>query len=283
MNKLIDGKAIAEQILKKTAQKVKELKKKKIIPRLGIVFVGNDRASEIYIKKKTEAAENIGISYNIFHFKKGLMSLPEMVKALKYLQKTRKLTGLIIQLPVPDKLYTSAVFNAVAPDIDVDCLTDINLGKLIMNTHTITPPTAGAVMEILKNLHINLVGKNVCLVGMGILVGKPLANILINARASVTTCNSKTKNIKQKCLDADIIISGVGKPNLIRGDMVKKGAIVIDTGISFVKNKVVGDVNVPEVLKKASYVTPTPGGVGPITVALLLHNTVLCAQKKIKK
>jgi methylenetetrahydrofolate dehydrogenase (NADP+)/methenyltetrahydrofolate cyclohydrolase len=127
-----------------------------------------------------------------------------------------------------------------------------------------------------------LVGKNVCIVGMGILVGKPLANLLINARASVTTCNSKTKNLKQKCLAADIIVSGVGKKNLIRGNMVKKGAIVIDSGISFENGKLSGDVNVNEVLKNAKFVTPTPGGVGPITVALLLYNTVLCAEKNQK-
>jgi methylenetetrahydrofolate dehydrogenase (NADP+)/methenyltetrahydrofolate cyclohydrolase len=180
---------------------------------------------------------------------------------------------------VPEELYTAELFNTIHPSIDVDCLTDANLGKLVMNTQRIQPPTAGAIMEILKSLKVNLIGKNVCVIGMGILVGKPLANLLINARASVTTCNSKTKDIEKKCLEADIIISGVGKPNLVKGTMIKKGAIVIDAGVSIVKNKTYGDVKVEEVLKKARFVTPTPGGVGPVTVALLLYNTVMCAKK----
>lgn len=278
MGTLIDGKIIAERILNETAQKVSNLKKKNITPRLGVILIGDDKSSVVYIRKKQEAAEKIGIQFELFRFSTTI-DLSEIVKEINTIQKGKKLTGLIIQLPVPEPLYTSALFNAVKPEIDVDCLTDVNLGRLIMNTQTIQPPTAGAVMKILKELKVDLVGKNICIIGMGILVGRPLANILINARASVTTINSKTSDIKQKCLMADIIISGVGKPNMVQGDMIKKGAIVIDTGISFVEGRLTGDVNVEEVLKQASYVTPTPGGVGPITVATLLYNTALCAEK----
>ena len=149
-----------------------------------------------------------------------------------------------------------------------------------MNTHHTTPPTPGAVITILEELAVELRGKNVTIIGTGALVGKPLAIILMNKGASVTTCNSKTKNIKEKCLAADIIVTGVGKKDLLRDDMVSAGAIVIDTGIAFENGKVYGDVNVAEVAEKAAFVTPTPGGVGPITVALLLWNTVLCAEKK---
>lgn len=282
MLKLIDGKKIAEKILLKTAEKVVRLKEKNSPPHLGVILIGNDKASEMYIKKKEEAAKKIGINFHLFRFPTTI-SKEKIINEIKLIQNNNTLTGLIIQLPVPEHLYVSEVLNAVDSSIDIDCLTDINLGKLIMNTFTIEPPTAGGVMTVLRELKINLVGKNICLVGMGILVGKPLANLLINARASVTTCNSKTKNLQKKCFQADIIVSGVGKRNLIRGNMIKKGAVVIDTGISFLKNKVVGDVNIAEAVKKARCVTPTPGGIGPITVALLLYNTAVCAEKLLSK
>jgi methylenetetrahydrofolate dehydrogenase (NADP+)/methenyltetrahydrofolate cyclohydrolase len=281
MRKLIDGKKIAEKILAETAKKVLALKKKNITPKLGVILIGNDKASLMYDTMKGKAAQKIGIDFDLHRFSTTI-TLAALVDKIRKIQEDTNLSGLIIQLPVPERLYKPELLNAVNPKIDVDCLTDVNLGKLVMNTQTIQPPTAGAVLKILEELNVDLVGKNVCIVGMGILVGKPLANLLINARASVTTCNSKTKNLKQKCLAADSIVSGVGKKNLIRGNMVKKGAIVIDSGISFENGKLSGDVNVNEVLKNAKFVTPTPGGVGPITVALLLYNTVLCAEKNQK-
>ena len=190
------------------------------------------------------------------------------------------MSGLIIQLPLPEHLYTPEVLNTIRPDADVDCLTDANLGKLIMKTNTLLPPTPGAVLTIIENLKIKLPGKNVTIVGMGALVGKPLAIMMVNEGASVTTCNSRTKNIKAKCLGADIIVTGVGKKYLLTGDMAPQGAVVIDTGIAFENGKVFGDVNVAEVKESAAYVTPTPGGVGPITVARLMLNTVLMAEQK---
>jgi methylenetetrahydrofolate dehydrogenase (NADP+)/methenyltetrahydrofolate cyclohydrolase len=282
MQKLIDGKKIAEKILAETAKKVLTLKKKNITPKLGVVLIGNDPSSETYVRRKQAAAEKIGVKFELHRFSNSIKN-SKIIEEIKKIQTGNNLSGLIIQLPVPEKLYTPELFNVVNHTIDVDCLTDVNLGKLVMNTKTIQPPTAGAVLKILEELNVDLVGKNVCIVGMGILVGKPLANLLINARASVTTCNSKTKNLKQKCLAADIIVSGVGKKNLIHGNMVKKGAIVIDSGISFENGKLSGDVNVNEVLKNAKFVTPTPGGVGPITVALLLYNTVVCAERNEKR
>jgi methylenetetrahydrofolate dehydrogenase (NADP+)/methenyltetrahydrofolate cyclohydrolase len=282
MQKLIDGKKIAEKILAETAKKVLTLKKKNITPKLGVVLIGNDPSSETYVRRKQAAAEKIGVKFELHRFPNSIKN-SKIIEEIKKIQTGNNLSGLIIQLPVPEKLYTPELFNVVNHTIDVDCLTDVNLGKLVMNTKTIQPPTAGAVLKILEELNVDLVGKNVCIVGMGILVGKPLANLLINARASVTTCNSKTKNLKQKCLAADIIVSGVGKKNLIHGNMVKKGAIVIDSGISFENGKLSGDVNVNEVLKNAKFVTPTPGGVGPITVALLLYNTVVCAERNEKR
>ena len=282
MGQLIDGKAIAKKIRTSIAQEVKKLKKKNIKPKLGVILVGKDKPSQTYVNKKQQAAETIGIGFVLKNFP-STISKNKLISEIKQLQKKEKLSGLIIQLPLPEKLYTSEVINAVDPSIDVDCLTDTNIGKLVMHTNYIFPPTPFAVITILKELNFNLVGKNITIVGMGALVGKPLAIILSNAGASVTTCNSRTRDTKEKCLMADIIVTGVGKKDLLRANMVKTGAIVIDTGIVFENGKMYGDANQEEVLPKANYFTPTPGGVGPITVALLLQNTVLCAKQNSKK
>lgn len=279
MGKLIDGLAIAEKIKKETAIEVKKLKKKGITPKLGVILVGNHKPSETYVRKKQQAAETVGIEFTLKRFP-ATISSKKLIEEVKKTQANEKLSGLIIQLPLPEKLYTPDVLNAVNPAIDVDCLTDANIGKLVMQTNFIFPPTPYAVIKILKEIKSEIAGKNITIIGMGALVGKPLAIILANEGASVTTCNSRTKNIQGKCLSADIIVTGVGKKNLLRGDMVKKGAIVIDTGIVFENGKMYGDVNREEVLKKASHLTPTPGGVGPITVSLLLANTATCAKRQ---
>lgn len=278
MTQLIDGIKIAEKIYSQLKEEVKKLKKKKITPKLGVILVGNHKPSETYVRKKEQAALAAGIGFTLKRFKADI-SEKKLTEEIKKIQATEKLSGLIIQLPLPEKLYTPVILNAVNPNIDVDCLTDANIGKLVMRTNYLFPPTPYAVITILNELKQKIAGKNITIIGMGALVGKPLAIILANEGASVTTCNSRTKNITQKCLDADIIVTGVGKKDLLRGKMVKKGAIVIDTGIVFDKGKMFGDVNREEVLKKASHLTPTPGGVGPITVALLLANTVACAKK----
>lgn len=278
---LIDGYHIAESILQKTKRQVALLQKKKITPHLGVVFVGNDDRSAVYIRKKGEAAQEIGIKFSLFSFKENI-SEKKLIAEIQAIQKKQKLTGLIVQLPLPEHLYTPHILNAIDPKIDVDCLTHENLGKLIMKWGELLPPTPAAALEILHSLKVELPGKKVVLLGAGALVGKPLSILLMNARATVSVCNSATPNLKKMCKDADIIITGVGKKDLIGGNMVKRGAIVIDAGICLEEGKIYGDVTVKEVSKKA-LVTPTPGGVGPITVAKLLSNTVLCAQKKFDK
>ncbi|MBI5729088.1 MAG: bifunctional 5,10-methylenetetrahydrofolate dehydrogenase/5,10-methenyltetrahydrofolate cyclohydrolase [Candidatus Magasanikbacteria bacterium] len=279
MGMLIDGKAIAEKINQDTLKMIKKLQAKGINPRLEVILVGNDKASAMYDRMKGAAAEKLDIGFEL-HQLPITTKAPELIKKIKTIQERASLSGLIIQLPLPEHLYIPEVLNTIRPDVDVDCLTDVNLGKLIMKTNSLVPPTPGAVLTILDDLKVKLAGKNVTIVGMGALVGKPLAIMMINEGASVTTCNSRTTNIKAKCLGADIIVTGVGEKYLLGGDMVPKNAIVIDTGISFENGKVFGDVNVPKVKDRAAYVTPTPGGVGPITVALLLFNTVLCAEQK---
>lgn len=279
---LIDGRHIADVLLKKTAAEVTVLKQLGVVPKLAVVLVGNDKPSQKYVKMKKDAAERVGIDFDLVHLPADI-DKKTIISTIKTLQADLTLSGLMIQLPLPEPLFTTDVLNVIDPDKDVECLTDVNLGKLVMKTNNLTPPTAGSVMHILDELQVDLKGKNVTIMGTGVLVGKPLAIMMMNKEASVTTCNVYTKNIKEKCLEADIIITGVGKKDILRGDMVKPSAIVIDTGISFEGNKVYGDVHMEEVAPIASHITPTPGGVGPVTVSHLLWNTVLCAKMKRQK
>jgi methylenetetrahydrofolate dehydrogenase (NADP+)/methenyltetrahydrofolate cyclohydrolase len=272
----IDGKAIADTILAKARERVRAFARP---VKLAVVLVGDDKPSHTYVRKKGEAAHAIGIDFHLEQIPASA-STADVQNAISRIQNDEAISGLIVQLPLPNHIDTQAVQNTIRPDIDVDCLTDKNLGKLVMNTQAFLPPTPGAVMSILEQVKVDLAGANVTIVGVGPLVGKPLAIIMMNERASVTTVNSQTRDTKEKCLMADIIITGVGKKNILRGDMVSTGAIVIDTGVSFEDGEMSGDVNVSEVEKVAAYVTPTPGGVGPVTVARLLFNTVLCAEAR---
>lgn len=281
MGELIDGQAIAKKIRLQTAKRAAELKKQGLTPKLAVILVGDNKPSQTYVRKKGQAATQIGLDFNLYELPENI-SQADLIAKINEIQTDDKLSGLIVQLPLPEHLYVTDVLNAINPKLDVDCLTDANLGKLVMKTNYLVPPTPGAVMSILHELKVDLVGKNVNIIGVGALVGKPLAIMMMNERASVTTCNSATKDTKAKCLAADIIITGVGKKDIIRAEMVKPGAIVIDAGVCFVEGKMYGDVNVKEVLTKAAYVTPTPGGVGPITVARLLKNTVICAERNNK-
>jgi methylenetetrahydrofolate dehydrogenase (NADP+)/methenyltetrahydrofolate cyclohydrolase len=281
MGQLIDGKFIAEKIRLDVAKKTKQLKRQGINPKLGVILVGDHKPSLTYIRKKQEAAEQAGIGFVLNKYPTNI-SKTALISEIKKFQTKEKLSGLIIQLPLPERLYAPEILNSVCPDIDVDCLNEENIGKLVMKTNFIYPPTPLAAITVLDYLKIDTAGKNITIIGTGALVGKPLAIIFANKGATVTTCNSKTKNLKEKCLTADIIITGVGKKDILRGDMVGKGAVVIDTGISYENRKMYGDANREEVLKKAAFLTPTPGGIGPITVSLLLQNTITCAQRNNK-
>ncbi len=275
---IINGKAIAAKIEADVKARVAKLKKKGKKVRLDVILVGENRASETYVHRKQEAALRVGIDFHL-HTLPVDITKNTLIKKIKSAQKGS--SGLLIQLPLPEELYTPEILNSIDPDIDVDCLTHENLGRLVTQDGFITPPTPAAALEVLRDLKVNLSGKNITIIGMGALVGKPLAIMMVNEGASVTTCNSRTANIKEKCLGADVIITGVGKKDILRGDMVKPGAIVIDTGFVFENGKLMGDVNFDEVKNVADFITPTPGGVGPITVARLLLNTVICAERKL--
>jgi len=276
MTKIIDGKKIAQKILNEVKLEISKLDFK---PKLAVIFVGADKPSKTYIKRKKEAAEYAGVNFEIYSFSNKI-SKDELITSIKKIQKDQNIAGMIVQLPLPEPLYTSDVLNAVDPSIDVDCLTDTNIGKLVMKTADFTPPTPQAVLEIFKSIKLNIKGKNITIVGAGALVGKPLSIMLLNKEATITTCNEHTKDLAKTLKKSDIIISAVGKKNLIRKNMLKKNVIIIDTGIAFENKKMYGDVNFVEAVKKASFITPTPGGVGPITVSLLLRNLLICAKKK---
>ncbi len=276
---IIDGKAIADKMNEETRERVEALRSHGIIPKLAVILVGEDPASVTYVNKKQAAAHAVGIDFALFHFSASI-SEGELIAEVEQIQKDPELSGLIIQLPLPEQLYNPKVLSSLSPSIDVDCLTSENLGKLFIKAEYVTPPTPAAVMTVLLELGIDLVGKNVAVVGVGALVGKPLTVMLMNERASVTTINSATNNIPEKCQAADIIVTGVGKRNLITKQMVHKNTIVIDTGFVFENGKSYGDVDYDEVAPIVKAITPTPGGIGPITVAQLLRNTVICAENK---
>lgn len=282
MTIIVDGNKIASQILQKLVQQVKILKKKKINPCLGVILVGQDKPSRTYIRKKKEACQLVGIDFVLKKYS-ARISTKKLINELKKIQNLKKLSGLIIQLPLPRHINTNEVLQYLDPQIDVDCLTETNLGKLISGSYQMEPPTPGAILEILRYYKVDLVGKRVVLIGAGSLIGRPLANLLFLQQATVTVCNKTTKNIKKITREADILISGVGKYNLIRGSMVKKGVKIIDAGVSFHRGKMYGDINFKEIKKKASLITPMPGGVGPITVAKLLENVVKNAEYIYKK
>lgn len=279
MGKLINGLSIAKKVMQRNANQVLQLKKQGITPKLAVILVGLDKPSKIYVQKKKEAAEQIGLDFVLYKIKNKITTA-ELVAKVKEIQQDKNLSGIIIQLPLPKYIDTGAVLKHIKPEIDVDFLSPKSQSQLEQGTNRFLPPTPGAVMEILKEIKINPKNKKVIIFGKGILVGKPLSYIFKYLDAKVTVCDSKTKNVKEKCLQADIVVTGVGKKDLIHGDMIKKGAVVIDAGTVFVNKKLYGDVNFDEVKKVASYITPNPGGVGPITVTLLLQNTIESAKNR---
>ena len=275
---LIDGRQLAKEIRHATKEEVALISATKR-PTLAVVLVGDDKPSHTYVRTKQRAAKKAGIGFS-------LTTLPQtatkedIIESIASIQTDPDITGLICQLPLPHREWENDVINSILPEIDVDCLTDTNLGKLVTGTNTIVPPTPGAVMDILDSLSIDVRGKHVVIVGTGPLVGRPLAIMMMNAEATVVTCNEHTTHLKKLCKKADILVSAVGKKHLITKNMVKKGAIVIDAGVDFDNGRMFGDVDVDHVSKRASYVTPTPGGVGPLTVARLLKNTVILTKEE---
>lgn len=250
-----------------------------IRPSVAVIQVGDDEASNLYIKAKEDACNKIGIYFRYYKFEDGTPELT-IINKIKELNNDDYVNGIMIQLPLPEKYNEKRLLNTVINSKDIDGLTDINIGRLISGRKSIMPCTVQAILALLKEYNVDIEGKEVVIVGKGKLVGRPLINVMLNEGATVTICHSKTANLKKHTKEADILISAAGVPNLITEDMVKEGAVVIDVGCTLIDGKAHGDVDFDKVSKKVSLITPIPGGVGPMTVAMFLKNVIMCYNNK---
>jgi methylenetetrahydrofolate dehydrogenase (NADP+)/methenyltetrahydrofolate cyclohydrolase len=277
---ILDGKALAAKIRKKAADDVAALKNKGITPGLAVVLVGDDPASHTYVKMKERACEETGI-YSIVHKMPLDISEEKILETIEMMNKNPNIDGILIQLPLPAHIDTQKVLNAVSPSKDVDGFHPYNVGNLVLDMECFVPCTPLGVMKLLEEYDINPKGMDACVVGASNIVGKPMMHLLLNKFATVDICHIHTKDLKAHTSRADLLIVGVGKEGLITEDMVKEGAIVIDIGINKTDSgKIVGDVDFEHVAPKCSYITPVPGGVGPMTIAMLLANTITAARKR---
>lgn len=281
--KILDGKAVSLKVKKSVKVRADELKKFGIEPTLAVVLVGEDKASQTYVRAKEKACNEYGIK-SVAHRLSENTTQNELLALINVLNLDDSIHGILVQLPLPKHIDTNVVLAAIDPRKDVDGFHAVNVGKLVSGLDGFVPCTPLGVMEILKEYGIEVAGLNAVVIGRSNIVGKPMANLLLNASATVTVTHSKTKNLKEICKNADLIVAAIGKPFFLKADMVKDGAVVVDVGINRLDDgRLVGDVDFDEVAPKCSYITPVPGGVGPMTIAMLLNNTILAAQAKIAK
>ncbi len=274
----INGKKLAEKLRAEIKSDVLGLKERNIVPGLAVVLVGNDEASELYVHKKEEACKELGIE-SFIHKMPENTNEEELLSLISSLNNNNKVSGILVQLPLSKSINEEKVINLIDPKKDVDCFHPENFGLLMRNEPRFLPCTPAGIMELMSEYKISLEGKNVVIIGRSNIVGKPLAAMLMNYDATVTLCHSKTVNLKAECLRADILISSVGKTGIITADMVKEGAVVIDVGTRRSEDgKLLGDVDFKNVSKKASLITPVPGGVGPMTVTMLMKNVIKASQ-----
>ena len=266
--KILDGKKLSKKILSNLKKKAKKKKLK-----LAVVLVGNDLSSEIYVQKKREACEKIGIGFKLYKFPLGI-NKPRLKKEVEKIGRKPENSGVVIQLPLPDGFEPQEFLNLVPPEKDIDILSETNIGKFYAGSLPVFPPPVEAIRRILKEYKISIKSKNIVLIGAGRLIGRPLALWLLKEEATISIAGSFTKDIAFLAKEADIIVSGVGAPNLITDKMIKRGAVIIDAGTFRKRGKLTGDFDFKKVSKKAGYITPVPGGIGPVTVACLLENLV---------
>lgn len=268
---IIDGKKVSAHLKDNIAAEVKENGYK---PGLAVIIVGDDPASKIYVNNKKKACEYCGFYSEEYALPQNTTQ-SELIALIDRLNKDDKIDGILCQLPLPKHIDKKAVIEAISPAKDVDAFNEINVGKIMIGNYSFSPCTPSGVIELLRFYNIDLCSKNAVVIGRSNIVGKPMAMLLMHEDATVTVCHSKTKNLKEICLNADVIVSSVGKPKIVTADMVKEGAVVIDVGISRTENgKICGDVDFENVKDKTSYITPVPGGVGPMTIAVLMQNTL---------
>ena len=277
MAKLLMGKEVSARIKAELKTEVENLKKEGINPGLAVIIVGEDPASQVYVRNKERACEECGI-YSEKYALPAETTQEELLKLIDELNNKSSISGVLVQLPVPKHIDEKTIINAIAPNKDVDAFHPVNVGKIMVGNYDFVPCTPAGVMELIKESGIDVSGKECVIVGRSNIVGKPQAMLLLHQNGTVTICHSKTKNLAEKTKNADILIAAVGIPNFIKGDMIKEGAVVIDVGINRLENKkLCGDVEFESAEKVAGAITPVPGGVGPMTIAMLMKNTVKAA------
>lgn len=271
---ILDGKELSKKIKTQLKLEVETLKNKTgKTPKLAVVLVGDDPASAIYVKNKKNACKFVGITSEVKVLDKSTTQT-ELESVLSTLNSDKTVNGILLQLPLPNELNERQALNCIAPQKDVDGLTTVNMGKLLTNEQGLTPCTPTGIMELFNEYNINLDGKHVVIINRSLLVGKPLEQMLLHKNATVTICHSHTKNIESLTKNADIIVTAVGKKNFLTKSMVKKNATIIDVAIVRDENGICGDADFKMLVKKAEFITPVPGGVGPLTIAMLLKNTI---------
>ena len=274
---IIDGREVAKKIKEELKEKVNELKEKGIYPKLAVIMIGKDKASEIYVRNKSRDCDYVGIEYEEFFLEENI-TMETLLNLIDELNKRDDIHGILLQSPIPEHLDIRKAFNKIDYRKDVDGFNPINVGKLLIGEDTFIPL---GVIKLLEEYNIQIEGKNAVVIGRSNIVGKPLSQYLLNKDATVTVCHSKTKNLKEITSKADILISAVGKPKVITRDMVKENAVIIDVGINRTPDgKIVGDVDYDNLLDKVSYITPVPGGVGQMTRAMLINNIIKAAEGK---
>lgn len=276
--KILDGKALSLKIANELSEKVSEYKKNGLHPKLATVLVGEDPASRIYVNLKKKDSEKIGIDYEEFYYDD--ISEGDLLSLIDRLNKRTDIHGILVQLPLPKHIDNNKVLERIDPIKDVDGFTPINVGRILLNISDLFPCTPKGVVKILDEYNIPIEGADITIINRSNIIGKPLAAMMINRGGTVTVVHTKTRDLKEKTKHADIVIVGVGRTDFLTADMVKEGAVVVDVGITRNVDGIKGDVKYDEVSKKTSYITPVPGGVGPMTRAMLLENLIICFIKQ---
>lgn len=278
MAKLIDGKAIAAEVHEQVKRDVERLERKGITPGLAVIIVGDDPASRTYVNNKKKACEKVGIYSEEYALPAGTTQ-EELLRLVEQLNQKSDIDGILVQLPLPAGLDEHEVIRTIHPEKDVDAFHAENVGKIMIGEFQFLPCTPAGVMELLHHENIPVSGKHCVVIGRSNIVGKPMAMLLLHEHATVTICHSRTQNLKEICRQADILVAAVGKAKFVTADMVKENAVVIDVGMNRDESgKLCGDVDFEQVEPKVSYLTPVPGGVGPMTIAMLLKNTITAAK-----
>lgn len=281
MAHIIDGKAVSAAVKQEVAEETARLKEEKGLKiGLAVVIVGNNPASRVYVNNKKKACETVG--FQSFEYALDENTTQEQILDLiTVLNRDDRVNGILVQLPLPAHIDEKKVIDAISPDKDVDAFHPINVGKIMIGEYAFLPCTPAGVMRLIESTGTEISGKQCVVIGRSNIVGKPMAMLLLHKSGTVTICHSKTQNLKEICLGADILVVAVGKANFVTGDMIKEGAVVIDVGMNRLENgKLCGDVEFESAEKKASYITPVPGGVGPMTIAMLMKNTLTAAKQQ---